>query len=77
MFMVGGAGGAYNSLFSNFDVYYKMLKKAIIKYNIKGIDLDVEENTDINNIKKIINQLDKDFGKDFIITMAPVGSSLM
>ena len=77
MLMMGGAGGAYNTLFSNFENYYKMLKNTIIKYNIKGIDLDVEEETKLSNIKLLINRLDSDFGKDFIITMAPVGNSLI
>ena len=78
MFMLGGAGGAYGNLFSNYNIYYPMLKKTIEKYSfIKGIDLDIEENVDINNVKKLINNLDNNFGKDFIITMAPIGSSLI
>jgi hypothetical protein len=75
--MVGGAGGAFSNLFSNFDVYYSMLYDLIEKYPvIEGIDLDVEEEVDINNIKKLINCLDKDFGSDFIISMAPVAPAL-
>ena len=46
---------------------------------IKGIDLDVEENTSIENIKMLINRLVKDFSDDneFIITMAPVASTMI
>ena len=78
LLMMGGAGGAYELLFKNFNTYYPLLKK-IIKDNkcIKGIDLDIEEEVDINNVKKLINILIKDFGKDFIITMAPVSTSLL
>ena len=43
---------------------------------IKGIDLDIEESTSIDNVKMLINRLVKDFGGDFIITMAPVSSTL-
>lgn len=44
MLMMGGAGGAYRELFSNFEVYYPMLKNTIKTHSIiKGIDLDIEE----------------------------------
>jgi chitinase len=81
MLMMGGAGFAYKELFSDFNTYYPLLKRLITKKSwIKGIDLDVEENTSIENIKMLINQLVKDFspngGDDFIITMAPVCSTL-
>ena len=75
--MVGGAGGAFTDLFSNFEVYYGFLKKLLEEKDIfDGIDLDVEEITPIDNIKKLINRIDADFGKDFIIAMAPVAYSL-
>ena len=42
--MVGGAGGAFTDLFSNFEVYYGFLKKLLEEKDIfDGIDLDVEE----------------------------------
>ena len=76
--MVGGAGGAYGALFSNFDLYYPLLFKLLRKYPfISGIDLDIEEGVDINDVKKLIDTLIKDFGEDFTITMAPVADSLM
>lgn len=76
--MVGGAGGAFGDLFRDFDTYYSMLYDTI-KSNpcIEGIDLDVEESTSLDSIKMLIDRLDKDFGKDFIIAMAPLGDSLM
>ena len=76
--MVGGAGGAYEQLFSNFEKYYKWLFDLIQtkKYIIKGIDLDIEEVVDINMVIKLIKRLKKDFGTNFIISMAPIESSL-
>jgi len=76
--MVGGAGGAYKSLFSDMDTYYKLLFKLLRKHKIiTGIDLDIEENVDINDVKKLIDNLIKDFGEDFTITMAPVSGALI
>ena len=78
MIMLGGAGGAYNVLFSDFKCYYSKLLTFLQNNKfIVGIDLDVEENTDINNIKMLINKIDNDLGKDFIITMAPIGNALI
>ena len=76
--MVGGAGGAYQTLFSDFDTYYPLLKNFLKSKNyISGIDLDIEESVSLYNVKKLINTLIQDFGEDFIITMAPVATTLM
>lgn len=74
--MIGGAGGAFQVLFSDFEIYYKLLYNTIKKYPIAGVDLDIEEYVNINDVKKLINRIDKDFGKDFIISMAPVSYAL-
>ena len=75
--MVGGAGGAFSRLFSNFDIFYLLLVDTIRKYPfICGIDLDVEEPVSLKDIKMLISKLDQDFGKDFIISMAPVAYAL-
>ena len=75
--MIGGAGGGYSSLFSNFDLYYDLLYKLIKNRPfIKGIDLDVEESVTLDNIKKLINKIVEDFGEEFIITMAPIQESV-
>ena len=77
MLMMGGAGFAYKELFSDFDTYYPLLRDLINnKSFIRGIDLDIEELTTIENVKKIINQLNQDFGEEFLITMAPISASL-
>ena len=71
--MVGGAGGAYEELFGNYELYYKQLKELIMKYDfINGIDIDIEEQVDIDDVKKLIRDIRKDFGKNFLITFAPV-----
>ena len=75
--MLGGAGGAYTTLFNKYDICYPLLKSFLKKYKvIKGIDLDIEEYVELNNIKKLINQINIDFGDDYIITMAPVQYAL-
>jgi len=78
MLMMGGAGFAYKELFSDFSTYYNLLKELLQQKTwIRGIDLDIEENTNIDDVKKLINQLIQDFGEDFIITMAPISSTLI
>ena len=75
--MLGGAGGAYQKLFGHFDTYYGLLKDAIQNRPwITGIDLDIEEQASLDDVKKLIRHIDSDFGSDFIITMAPVATSL-
>ena len=79
MVMMGGAGGAYNDLFSNYDTYYGLLKEFISNHSdvIKGLDIDIEEGVEINDVKKLIQNIHDDFGEGFIITMAPLGESLI
>ena len=76
--MLGGAGGAFQDLFSNYDTYYSLLKELILdKRNIiDGIDLDIEEIVSLNNVKNLIKTIKTDFGPNFMITMAPVQSSM-
>ena len=62
--MLGGAGGAYNVLFSDFEVYYKLLYNLIkSKPFITGIDLDIEEYTPLDDVKKLINRIVQDLEK--------------
>jgi chitinase len=78
LLMVGGAGSAFTNLFSDFEVYYNLLKNVInVKRNIiDGIDLDIEEQVSYINIKRLISRLKLDFGTDFMITMAPIQYAL-
>ena len=75
--MIGGAGGGYSSLFSNFELYYDLLYNLIKnKPCIKGIDLDVEEIVKLEDIQNLISRIVADFGEDFIISMAPIQGSM-
>ena len=75
--MVGGAGSAYQTLFSDFDSYYPLLYQLIKnKTMITGIDLDVEELVKLSDIKMLIRRLKADFGLGFQITMAPIAYSM-
>jgi hypothetical protein len=78
MLMIGGAGGAYTALFSDFETYYSLLYILLNERRyIVGVDLDIEESVKLDDVKKLITRLNKDFGSTFIITMAPVASSMM
>ncbi len=74
--MLGGAGGAFRDLFSDFTTYYTLLKETLHRYPfISGIDLDVEESVSIKNINYIIDQIHSDF-PSFTISMAPVSFAM-
>ena len=73
MLMMGGAGYAYRTLFSDFDIYYPLLTQMIRERPwISGIDLDIEEETTLENVQMLIRHLVDDFGPSFTITMAPI-----
>lgn len=76
--MIGGAGGGFETLFSNFEIYYKLLQEVIREYYfIAGIDLDVEESIGFVNITTLIQRIYTDYGSQFIISMAPLAASLI
>ena len=76
--MVGGAGGAFTELFNNFDIFYNLLKQTILEHDcITGINLDIEEQVDINNVINLIQLLVDDFGENFTISFAPVETALI
>ena len=78
MLMIGGAGGAYTNLFKDFDIYYPMLRSLLQEKSfIRGIDIDVEEEVTLDNVKSLIRLLKYDMGADFLITMAPVSESMI
>ncbi|KXJ94658.1 glycoside hydrolase superfamily [Microdochium bolleyi] len=80
MAMVGGAAaGSWDRLDGDndkFEKYYKPLHDFVGGYNIQGLDLDVEQSMSLDGIIRLIDRLKKDFGNDFIISLAPVGSAL-
>ena len=75
--LIGGAGTAFNRLFSDYECYYNLLKKSVeTSLNfVDGFNLDIEEDVDINNIIKLVNNLKSDF-PDKQITFAPLSSSI-
>ena len=74
--MIGGAGGGYQELFSNFKAYYAMLRCCLLDHPfITGVDLDIEEYVALTDVQKLIRQIKSDF-PDFTIAMAPIQSSL-
>ncbi|KAK7057578.1 endo-beta-N-acetylglucosaminidase [Favolaschia claudopus] len=75
--MLGGAApGSYSNLASDFNAYYAPLRDYISEFHLDGMDLDVEQRTDISVIEHLITQLKADFGNDFIITLAPVATAM-
>jgi hypothetical protein len=75
--MVGGAGSAYQQLFANFDSYYTLLHDLMkSKKIIQGIDLDIEETVTLDDVRCLIRRVRTDFGENFIISTAPIQSSL-
>ena len=77
MLMIGGAGGAYQNLFNDFNTYYPMLKKLLYeKTFIKGINLDVEEEVSLDHLKMFIRTLKHDF-PDYKLSMAPISESMI
>ena len=82
--MLGGAGGAYTTLFTDFDAYYELLHGFLQTHSfISGIDLDIEEqlHTDpkqaLARVQKLITRLHHAVAHPFAITMAPVASLLL
>lgn len=73
----GAAKGSYKpALEDNWDVYYPLLQHFIIDYGLNGIDIDVEEPVGQSTVERLINTLRHDFGKQFLITLAPVAAAL-
>lgn len=76
--MIGGAGGGYSTLFSDFKHFYPILRDFLKKYDIiDGVDLDIEESCRLSDIKDLINDIVGDFGEDYLIATAPVSGSLI
>ncbi|KAI8233363.1 hypothetical protein K4K54_010573 [Colletotrichum sp. SAR 10_86] len=79
--MLGGAArGSYERLDGDeakFEKYYIPLRDMVRKHALDGIDLDVEEEMSLGGVIRLIDMIRQDFGKDFIITMAPVAMALL
>ena len=76
MLMIGGAGGAYQELFSDFNTYYSQLKELLdSKSFIDGINIDIEETVKIEDVKMFITKLKEDH-PDIKISLAPIAESM-
>ncbi|KAF6837142.1 alkaline phosphatase [Colletotrichum plurivorum] len=79
--MLGGAAqGSYERLDGaedRFEEYYIPLRDMLRRHALDGIDLDVEENMSLGGVIRLIDRVRRDFGKDFIITLAPVAAALL
>jgi hypothetical protein len=75
--LIGGAGTAFSQLFSNYDIYYNLLKQSILNELcfIDGFNLDIEEPVNISDIIKLVKNLKKDFPNKKII-FAPLAESI-
>lgn len=81
MGMLGGAApGSFTRLDGNsdqFERYYRPLLSIIQRYQLDGLDLDVEEPMSLPGIIRLIDRLKADLGDDFIVTLAPVAAALL
>ncbi|KAK2623888.1 hypothetical protein QTJ16_006522 [Diplocarpon rosae] len=79
--MLGGAAkGSFTRLDlddATFEAYYIPLRDLVRERGLDGLDLDVEEPMTLAGIIRLIDRLKSDFGKEFIITLAPVAAALM
>jgi hypothetical protein len=80
--MLGGAAaGSFTRLdsesHSEFERYYLPLAHILRERGLDGIDLDIEEPMSLRGVIRLIDRLRADFGKDFLITMAPVAAALL
>jgi hypothetical protein len=76
--MLGGAACcSYQSLFSNWNTLYPVLKQTLQQHHFDGIDLDIEEEVTLRDVEHLIDQLSSDLGSGFDITLAPVASDLI
>lgn len=74
--MIGGAGGAFAALFSNYAVFYPLLHRLLSQRKwLDGVDLDIEEVVAMDAVIKLVNDLDRDFPR-LKLTFAPLASSL-
>lgn len=82
MGMLGGAArGSYARLdgadAASFERYWAPLRDMLRRHGLDGIDLDVEEEMSLDGIVRLIDRIRADFGREFIISMAPVALAML
>lgn len=81
MGMLGGAAqGSFQRLDGDsdqFERYYGPLLDLLRRYELDGLDLDVEEEMSLQGIIRLIDRIKVDMGDEFIISLAPVAAALL
>jgi len=75
----GAAAGTYKNLNGTEDefyTHYHPLLKLLKKYNLDGLDIDIEETVPISVPLRLLNALYRDMGPSFLLTMTPLASAL-
>lgn len=80
--MLGGAAkGTFARLDTGdaavFEAFYNPLRDILHENIFDGVDLDVEEPMSLPGIIRLIDRFRMDFGKDFLITLAPTATALL
>lgn len=74
--MIGGAGGGWSTMFTRYQECYDLLSSLLKRHRIiTGIDLDIEEGVNLNQVVRFIHDIKRDF-PHFSISMSPLGDSL-
>ncbi|XXG99400.1 hypothetical protein Hte_005738 [Hypoxylon texense] len=80
-----GLRGGFSNFNNNstFEAYYATLHDTLKRYRFDGIDLDIEDYGEqrpnpitLEPVIRLIQRLRNDFGKDFVITLAPVSTAM-
>lgn len=81
MGMLGGAAqGSFTVLDGGielFEVHYALLRQLLEWTRFDGLDLDVEEAMSLPCAIRLIDRLKEDFGREFLITLAPVATAML
>ena len=81
--VLGMLGGAARGSFTwldgpraRFEEYYTHLRRMIEWTALDGLDLDIEEAMSLAGAIRLVDRLKRDFGDEFLITLAPIAPAL-